>query len=75
MMMVPQGHFTPHPDPLPSRGEGNQGLLQAQVNGKQTTIRLLKNGYFVILNEVKDLESTDMTRFFASLRMTIRRFR
>ena len=75
MMRVPQGHFTPHHDPLPSKGEGNQGFLKVQVIGKQTTSRLLKNGYFVILNEVKDLESIDMTRFFASLRMTIRRFR
>ncbi len=39
---------------------------------KMLTNRLLKNGYFVSLNEVKDLESIDMTRFFASLRMTIR---
>jgi len=32
--------------------------------------RLLKNGFYVILNEVKDLELINMTRFFASLRMT-----
>jgi hypothetical protein len=30
----------------------------------------LKNGFFVILNKVKDLELINMTRFFASLRMT-----
>jgi hypothetical protein len=35
----------------------------------------LKNGYFVILNEMKDLESIDMTRFFVSLRMTMRQLR
>jgi hypothetical protein len=38
-----------------------------------TSSRLLKNGFFVILNEVKDLEPIDMTRFFASLRMTMGR--
>jgi len=39
------------------------------------TIRLLKNGFFVILNEVKDLKLVDMIRFFASLRMTNGRIR
>ncbi len=37
--------------------------------------RLLKTGFFVILNEVKDLELINMNRFFAALRMTNRRDR
>jgi hypothetical protein len=34
----------------------------------------LQNQFFVILNEVKDLELLENTRFFASLRMTKHRF-
>ena len=37
--------------------------------------RILKNGFFVILNEVKDLKLINMTIFFAALRMTNRRNR
>ena len=36
--------------------------------------KLSQNGFFVILNEVKDLELLDITRFFASLRMTWPRY-
>ncbi len=36
--------------------------------------RLLKKGFFVILNEVHDIEVINMTRFFASLRMTHSQF-
>jgi hypothetical protein len=32
------------------------------------SIRLLKNGFFVILNEVKDLEVLDKLGFFALLK-------
>jgi hypothetical protein len=36
--------------------------------------RLLKNVYYVILNEVKDLNLVEKNRFFAALRMTNRDF-
>jgi hypothetical protein len=32
--------------------------------------RLLKNGFFVILNEVKDIELININGFFAAFRMT-----
>ena len=51
---------------LPFRRESLWGVFL----GQKVISRLLKNVFFVILNEVKDLELINMTRFFAALRMT-----
>jgi hypothetical protein len=43
-------------------------------NGLPFPIRLLKNVFYVILNEEKDLNLVEKNRFFATLRMTNRDF-
>ena len=62
-------------DPSPTAQGDRSGLTFIQdlnvVHG--FSARLMKNGLFVILNEVKDIELIKNTRFFASLRMTNRR--
>jgi len=52
----------------PSKSASKMG--SRSVDRPEPTIRLLKNGFHVILNEVKDLELINITRFFAALRMT-----
>ena len=44
--------------------------LPGRYSVSQAAGRLLKNGFFVILNGVKDLYLVAKTRFFATLQMT-----
>jgi hypothetical protein len=51
----------------PNPGWGRNGK---KGKGEKHGYKLLQNPFFVILNEVKDLELVERTRFFAPLRMT-----